>query len=104
MIDGERGVMEPGTCCYINANLTHRVSNRGDCDRIHLVVDCAVDDWLRGLFDRAEIFYFVLRRDSCSRKPRQREQEQEQDKEYEPPGAQTDTLPPRTAIRGSVSY
>ena len=80
MIDGERGVMEPGTCCYINANLTHRVSNRGDCDRIHLVVDCAVDDWLRGLFDRAEIFYFVLRRDSCSRKPRQREQEQEQDK------------------------
>ena len=63
MIDGERGVMEPGTCCYINANLTHRVSNRGDCDRIHPVVDCAVDDWLRGLFDRAEIFYFVLRRD-----------------------------------------
>ena len=62
MIDGERGVMEPGTCCYINANLTHRVSNRGDCDRIHLVVDCAVDDWLRW-FDRAEIFYFVLRRD-----------------------------------------
>lgn len=63
VIDGERMVMEPGSCWYINANLTHRVANRGGCDRIHLVVDCVVNDWLRGLFDRAEVFHSVLRRD-----------------------------------------
>lgn len=46
--------MQPGTCWYINANLVHRVSNRGTTDRIHLVVDCLVNDWLRDLFDRAD--------------------------------------------------
>ena len=63
VIDEQRVVMEPGTCWYINANLPHHVTNRGTTDRIHLVVDCQVDDWLRAQFDRAEIFYSVIRRD-----------------------------------------
>lgn len=63
VIDEQRVIMEPGTCWYINANLRHHVANRGPTDRIHLVVDCGVDDWLRAQFDRGEIFHSVLRRD-----------------------------------------
>lgn len=63
LMEDQRVIMEPGTCWYINANLTHRVANHGDCDRIHLVVDCVVDDWLRGQFAKAEIFHSEVRRD-----------------------------------------
>ena len=48
-LNGERIVMNPGECWYINANLPHKVHNRGDTDRVHLVIDCKVDDWLRAL-------------------------------------------------------
>ncbi|MEO8507629.1 MAG: aspartyl/asparaginyl beta-hydroxylase domain-containing protein [Betaproteobacteria bacterium] len=63
VIDDEPVAMEQGTCWYINANLTHRVANRGDADRIHLVVDCVVDDGLRERFARAECAYSTVRRD-----------------------------------------
>jgi hypothetical protein len=32
---------------YLNVNLPHRVAHRGAADRIHLVIDCVVNDWLR---------------------------------------------------------
>jgi aspartyl/asparaginyl beta-hydroxylase (cupin superfamily) len=63
VIDGERVVMEAGTCWYINANLTHRVANNGDTDRIHLVVDCGVNDWLRERFAAAEVSHSEVRRE-----------------------------------------
>jgi mannose-6-phosphate isomerase-like protein (cupin superfamily) len=47
--------MQEGSCWYINANLPHKVANLGNADRIHLVIDCKVNDWLRSLFDTAEI-------------------------------------------------
>jgi hypothetical protein len=62
-IDEQRVTMEAGSAWYINANLIHRVTNRGDADRIHLVVDCQVDDWLRGQFSRAQVFHSEIRRD-----------------------------------------
>lgn len=46
--------MKEGECWYINANLMHRVSNLGSTDRIHLVVDCQVNDWLKDLFSKSE--------------------------------------------------
>lgn len=46
--------MQPGDCWYINANLTHQVSNNGNTDRVHLVIDCFVNDWLRALFSQAD--------------------------------------------------
>lgn len=49
--------MREGDCWYINANLTHSVANKGDKDRIHLVVDCEVNDWLRDIFEQGEIHY-----------------------------------------------
>jgi len=44
--EDERIILNEGECWYLNANLPHRVSNLGDTDRIHLVVDCKVNDWL----------------------------------------------------------
>jgi ribosomal protein S18 acetylase RimI-like enzyme len=42
-----RVVMNEGECWYLNVNQPHRVANRGAKDRIHLVIDCTVNDWLR---------------------------------------------------------
>lgn len=49
-LDGARLVMAPGECWYTNVNLPHSVENGGSIDRIHLVIDCRVDGWLRDLF------------------------------------------------------
>jgi len=51
-LDGERVVMNEGECWYINFNLPHQVENRGGTDRIHLVVDCVVNDWVREKFPK----------------------------------------------------
>lgn len=56
-IEDELVPMREGECWYINANLTHRVSNNGSTDRIHLVIDCKVNDWLKQLFERGEKSY-----------------------------------------------
>ena len=56
-IDGERIQMQEGQCWYINANLPHRVSNPGPSGRIHLVVDCTVNEALKDLFARSERQY-----------------------------------------------
>ena len=53
-IDDELIRMQQGECWYINANLPHSANNAGDTDRIHLVVDCIVNDWLKEIFERSE--------------------------------------------------
>ncbi len=50
-LDGSRLIMAPGECWYTNVNLPHSVENRSPIDRIHLVIDCGVNDWLRKLFE-----------------------------------------------------
>ena len=54
ILGGQRVVMTAGECWYLNFNLPHRVANCGTTDRIHLVIDCVVNDWLRELLQRAE--------------------------------------------------
>ncbi|MCS3798005.1 aspartyl/asparaginyl beta-hydroxylase domain-containing protein [Niastella sp. OAS944] len=49
-LDNERLPMQEGECWYINANLPHRLANNGSNNRIHLVVDCMVNDWLQEVF------------------------------------------------------
>jgi GNAT superfamily N-acetyltransferase len=49
MLNQVRVVMAEGECWYVNVNQPHRVANRGATDRIHLVIDCVVNDWLRDL-------------------------------------------------------
>lgn len=46
-LESRRVVMNEGECWYLNLNLPHRVQNRGAADRIHLVIDCQLNDWLR---------------------------------------------------------
>lgn len=53
-IEDELVRMNEGECWYINANLKHRVANNGSTDRIHLVIDCKVNDWLSELFEKGE--------------------------------------------------
>ena len=53
-IDSERIDMKEGEIWYINANRVHHVSNFSSTDRIHLVIDCKVNDWLTNVFDKSE--------------------------------------------------
>jgi hypothetical protein len=41
--------MEPGSCWYLRLSDPHQASNRGDSDRVHLVVDAVVNDWLAAM-------------------------------------------------------
>lgn len=52
-LQGERVWMAEGECWYLDVNLPHRVDNRSATDRIHLVIDCVVNEWLANFF-RAE--------------------------------------------------
>ena len=52
-LNGIRCVMAAGTCWYLRLSDPHSVSNRGPADRVHLVIDAAVNGWLTDLFDRA---------------------------------------------------
>ncbi len=49
--------MPEGSSWYINANLPHRASNKGSVNRIHLVIDCIVNDWLKSIFAQSEITF-----------------------------------------------
>lgn len=54
MLGGERLTLREGTCWYLNVNHPHSVDNAGSVDRIHLVFDCVVNDWVRELVARSE--------------------------------------------------
>lgn len=49
-LDNTRLTMQEGECWYINANLPHRLANKSSKDRIHLIIDCKVNDWLQHVF------------------------------------------------------
>jgi hypothetical protein len=53
-VDDKLIKMDAGTAWYINANLPHRVSNGGNSDRVHLVIDCKVNGRVHKMFNRAE--------------------------------------------------
>ena len=45
-LDGARVSMQEGEAWYLNFNLPHRVNNGSSSDRLHLVMDCTVNEWL----------------------------------------------------------
>jgi aspartyl/asparaginyl beta-hydroxylase len=47
---GERLLLEEACSYYLNASLPHRVSNRGTAERVHLVIDARVNEWVHALF------------------------------------------------------
>lgn len=50
-LNGVRTVMEAGSAWYLRLSDPHRVENNGAADRVHLVVDGFVNDWVRALFE-----------------------------------------------------
>ena len=48
-VGGKKQVMLEGEAWYIDFSLPHSVDNNSDKDRIHLVLDCTVNDWLESL-------------------------------------------------------
>ncbi|MCX6317621.1 MAG: aspartyl/asparaginyl beta-hydroxylase domain-containing protein [Bacteroidetes bacterium] len=59
-IEEEKIPMKEGECWYLNLSMRHRVTNSGATDRIHLVIDCIVNDWIKHLFETAT----ALRKDT----------------------------------------
>lgn len=55
-LDNKRIIMNPGECWYLDLNRPHRVYNRGTTDRIHLVIDCILNDWLKELIQSGEVY------------------------------------------------
>ncbi|HEY0105094.1 MAG TPA: aspartyl/asparaginyl beta-hydroxylase domain-containing protein [Rhizomicrobium sp.] len=45
--------LAPGSVWYLRLSDPHRVANRGASDRVHLVIDATVNDWLTDLLHRA---------------------------------------------------
>jgi hypothetical protein len=49
-LDGNRVEMKEGEAWYLTFNRPHRVMNKSSEQRIHLVIDCIANDWLRAFF------------------------------------------------------
>jgi Aspartyl/Asparaginyl beta-hydroxylase len=47
VVDGRSLDMAEGDCWYVNVNRPHRVANNGTEPRVHLVLDCVLNDWLQ---------------------------------------------------------
>jgi hypothetical protein len=51
---GERLHLEEGNSYYVNVSLPHRIQNRSQVERVHLVIDIAVDEWAHELVKRGQ--------------------------------------------------
>lgn len=51
VLDDQRVPMAEGELWFLNFNKYHSVDNRSSVDRIHLVIDCVINDWLRQLLE-----------------------------------------------------
>lgn len=52
-LNGTTVAMAPGSCWYLRLSDPHRVVNRGATDRVHLVIDVVVNEWLAGVLQAA---------------------------------------------------
>jgi hypothetical protein len=48
-IDGMAGHWAAGECWYADFTKPHSFANRGATERVHIVLDCGLNDWLRNL-------------------------------------------------------
>jgi hypothetical protein len=53
-VGGRRVVMYEGEAWCIDFSLPHRVTNGSDKDRVHLVIDCRINEWLEELVPAAK--------------------------------------------------
>jgi hypothetical protein len=52
-LNGERVTLREGECWYLRLSDPHSVTNAGETDRVHLVIDAIVNEWLMDLMRRA---------------------------------------------------
>lgn len=52
-LNRRRVILEAGSCWYLRLSDPHRVANRGDTDRVHMVIDATVNEWVEAMFTRA---------------------------------------------------
>lgn len=67
-LEDEQLPMQEGSCWYLNLSLTHSVINESDSNRVHLVIDGLVNDWIKDFFSRHE-HYTVLCDEAQSHDP-----------------------------------
>src|SRR5262249_27999624 len=51
----QRLLMKEGEAWYIDFGQPHSVNNLSEMDRVHLVIDCTVNDWLSALFPADQV-------------------------------------------------
>lgn len=49
-LDDERVKMEEGECWYMDLDLYHEIHNKGEGDRVNLVMDCLRNEWWEEIF------------------------------------------------------
>jgi Aspartyl/Asparaginyl beta-hydroxylase len=54
-LDKERMNLKTGECWYMNFNLLHSIYNKSPINRVHLVIDALVNDWIKTLFNSPDI-------------------------------------------------
>jgi hypothetical protein len=52
-LNHQRVVLEAASCWYLRLSDPHSVANRGTGERVHLVVDAVVNDWVGRIFEEA---------------------------------------------------
>jgi hypothetical protein len=55
ILDKERLTMQEGECWYMNFNLLHSIHNYSNINRVHLVIDAVVNEWVTGIFNSPDI-------------------------------------------------
>lgn len=52
-LNRQRVMLEAGTCWYLRLSDPHSVFNRGATDRVHMVIDAEVNDWIGNVLQTA---------------------------------------------------
>ena len=52
-LNRERVILEAGSAWYLRLSDPHSVVNRGTNDRVHMVIDAEVNDWIGAVLERA---------------------------------------------------
>jgi mannose-6-phosphate isomerase-like protein (cupin superfamily) len=52
-LNKRRVILEAGSAWYLRLSDPHSVANHGSTDRVHLVIDANVNDWVETLFESA---------------------------------------------------
>ena len=54
LLDKESMQLREGECWYMNFNLPHTIHNKSNIDRVHLVIDAMVNDWVKEIFTNGD--------------------------------------------------